>query len=56
MGFLAEAEVSLGENRRQRWEKFINHGTNFFFFWLGLWCVLKGKEWWWWWWCWCFEL
>ena len=22
----------------------------FFFFWFGLWCVLKGKEWWWWWW------
>ena len=31
MGFLAEGKVSLGENRRQRWEKFINHGTIFFF-------------------------
>ena len=32
MGFLAEGEVSLGKNRRQRWEKFINHRTIFFVF------------------------
>ena len=36
MGFLAEADVSLRENRRQRWEKIINHGTIFFFFFVGV--------------------
>ena len=43
MGFLAEGEVSLGKNRRQRWEKFINHRTIFFvFFCLG--CGVFWKE------------
>lgn len=39
-GFLAEGDVSLGVNRRQRWENFINHGN----------------IWWWCWLCRCFEL
>lgn len=43
MEFLAEGEVSLGKNRRQRWEKFINHRTIFFvFFCLG--CGVFWKE------------